>query len=56
VVRIFPNREAVKRLVTALAMEQSEEWVSGRCYLDMEPFWDERQRPNEPAPIAYAAN
>jgi transposase-like protein len=56
VVRIFPNREAVKRLVTALAMEQSEEWVSGRCYLDMEPFWDERQRPNEPAPIAYAAD
>ena len=36
VVRIFPNRAALLRLVTALAMEQSEEWVSGRRYLDME--------------------
>lgn len=35
VVRIFPNRAALLRLVTALAMEQSEEWVSGRRYLDM---------------------
>jgi len=37
VVRIFPNRAALLRLVTALAMEQSEEWVSGRRYLTMEP-------------------
>jgi transposase-like protein len=36
VVRIFPNRAALLRLVTALAMEQSDEWVSGRRYLDME--------------------
>jgi putative transposase len=36
VVRIFPNRAALLRLVTALAMEQSEEWVSGRRYLDTE--------------------
>jgi putative transposase len=36
VVRIFPNREACLRLVTALAVEQSEEWVTGRRYLDME--------------------
>ncbi len=35
VVRIFPNREACLRLVTALAMEQSDEWVSGRRYLDV---------------------
>jgi putative transposase len=35
VVRIFPNREACLRLVTALCVEQSEEWVSGRRYLDM---------------------
>jgi putative transposase len=34
VVRIFPNAEACFRLVTALCVEQSEEWVSGRCYLD----------------------
>jgi putative transposase len=36
VVRIFPNRASLLRLVSALAMEQSEEWVSGRRYLDME--------------------
>jgi transposase-like protein len=36
VVRIFPNREACLRSVTALAVEQSEEWVTGRRYLDME--------------------
>jgi putative transposase len=36
VVRIFPNRESCLRLVTALAVEQSEEWVTGRRYLEME--------------------
>ncbi len=36
VVRIFPNRKACLRLVSAMAAEQSEEWVSGRCYLNME--------------------
>jgi putative transposase len=56
VVRIFPNRDAVKRLVTALAMEQSEEWVSGRRYLDMDPLWEERRRSVAPAPVAYAAD
>ena len=35
VVRIFPHRASLLRLVTALALEQSEEWVSGRRYLDM---------------------
>jgi transposase-like protein len=56
VVRIFPNRAAVERLVTALAMEQSEEWTSGRRYLDMDPFWEERHRPVAPMPLAYAAD
>ena len=36
VVRIFPNRGACLRLVSALAVEKSEEWVTGRRYLDME--------------------
>jgi putative transposase len=35
VVRIFPNPEACLRLVTALCVEQSEEWISGRRYLDI---------------------
>ncbi len=56
VVRIFPHRESLLRLVTALALEQSEEWVSGRRYLDMDPFWEDRRRPSLPAPIPYAAD
>jgi putative transposase len=36
VVRIFPNKQACLRLVTALAVEQSEEWLTGRRYLNME--------------------
>ena len=36
VVRIFPNERSCLRLVTALAVEQSEEWITGRRYLDME--------------------
>jgi len=35
VVRIFPNEEAALRLITALAAEQTEEWISGKKYLDM---------------------
>src|SRR5215217_6061461 len=35
VVRIFPNRGSCLRLVSALAIEQSEEWLRGRRYLDM---------------------
>jgi len=43
VVRIFPNREACLRLVTALAVEHSEEWLTGRCYLDMEELREHRR-------------
>jgi putative transposase len=46
VVRIFPNREACLRLVTALAAEQSEEWLTGRRYLDMREL-EERRRKEE---------
>ena len=35
VVQIFPNEEACERLIGALCMEWSEEWVTGRRYLDM---------------------
>ena len=35
VVRIFPNERSCLRLVTALAVEQSEEWITGRRNLDM---------------------
>jgi putative transposase len=42
VVRIFPNRESCLRLVTALAVEVSEEWDTGRRYLDMEELREHR--------------
>jgi len=35
VVGIFPNPASCLRLMTALAMEQSEQWLSGWRYLDM---------------------
>lgn len=43
VVRIFPNPEACLRLVTALCVEQSEEWLTGRRYLDMEELREHRR-------------
>jgi putative transposase len=42
VVRIFPNREACLRMVTALAVEFSEEWITGRRYLDMRELEEHR--------------
>jgi transposase-like protein len=36
VVRIFPNRASCLRLSSALAMEQSEEWLTGHRYLNMQ--------------------
>lgn len=35
VVRIFPNRDSLLRLSSALAMEQAEEWETGCRYLDI---------------------
>src|SRR5690606_22645594 len=45
VIRIFPNRESVMRLMGALLMEMDEKWANGRRYLDMEEFlqWREVQ-------------
>ena len=43
VVRIFPNRQACLRLVSALCVEQSEEWLTGRRYLDMEELRELRR-------------
>jgi putative transposase len=43
VVRIFPNRESCLRLVTALAIEHSEEWLTSRRYLDMGELEEHRR-------------
>ena len=42
-VRIFPNERSCLRLVTALAVDQSEEWITGRRYLDMEELEEHRR-------------
>ena len=47
VVRIFPNRHSCLRLVSALAVEQSEEWLTSRRYLDMEELRELRYRESE---------
>ena len=39
VIRIFPNRESVVRLVGALLMEQDEVWITGKRYFDMTAYW-----------------
>ncbi|WP_436663450.1 IS256 family transposase [Alicyclobacillus acidoterrestris] len=43
VIRIFPNRESVIRLIGALLMEIDEAWTTGRCYLNMEEYWKWRK-------------
>jgi len=36
VATLFPNEESLLRLVSALLMETSEEWETGRSYLTNE--------------------
>jgi len=43
VIRIFPNRESVIRLIGALLMELDEKWSSGKRYLDMDEYLEWRQ-------------
>jgi transposase-like protein len=40
VVRIFPNTESCLRLVSALAAETSEEWITGKRYLNMAELYE----------------
>lgn len=53
-VAIFPNRESALRLITALCVEQSEEWETGRRYLDMSPL--EEEDPEEGRRVARMAS
>lgn len=36
VIQVFPNEAACERLITSLLIEQSEAWLSGNSYLNME--------------------
>ena len=42
VIRIFPNEASCLRLLGTLCMEQSEEWETGRIYLNMRPYSKEK--------------
>jgi len=46
VIRIFPNRESVVRLIGALLMELDDKWTSGKKYLDMTEYlqWQKEQK------------
>jgi putative transposase len=43
VIRIFPTRESVIRLLGALLMEQDEAWTTGKRYFDMTAYWQWRR-------------
>ncbi len=36
IVGVFPNEKSLERLASALLMEQDEDWISGKIYLDMD--------------------
>jgi putative transposase len=52
VVRIFPNRQACLRLVTAPAVKASEEWPTGRRYLLMEELRERHRQEREGEEVA----
>ena len=39
VARLFPNKESLLRLVSAVLSEMSEEWETGKTYLNMKAEW-----------------
>lgn len=47
VMRIFFSREFCLRLVTGLAGEQSEEWVTGKRHLNLEKLREHRYEKRE---------
>jgi transposase-like protein len=48
VIRIFPNRDSVMRLLGALLMEQDEQWSTGKRYFDMTTYWQWRAAQSPP--------
>ena len=43
VIRIFPNKASVRRLVGALLAEKHEEWSTDRRYLGTDEFYEWRE-------------
>lgn len=55
VIRIFPNRESVIRLISSLLMEIDEKWATGREYLDIDEYlqWQKGQKQNYYNDVTY---
>ena len=49
VIRIFPNRASAERLIGAILMEHSEKWLSSKCYLNMDAYWQWRAENGTPS-------
>ena len=49
VIRIFPNRTSAERLIGAILMEHSEKWLSSKCYLNMDSYWQWRAENGTPS-------
>lgn len=56
VVRIFPNEESCLRLVSALCVETSEEWMTNRRFLDMDALREMLETEREVAPALTAVS
>ena len=54
VIRIFPNPASCLRLVSAMGMEQSEDWLTGHRYLNMEVMEEKSIEVTEPMRLAVA--
>lgn len=50
VIRIFPSRTSVVRLLGALLMETEEQWTTGKRYVGMEAYWQWKQPQTRPVP------
>jgi transposase-like protein len=56
VIRIFPNRESVIRLLGALLSELDEQWTTGHRYLEMAAYWQWRKTQDAPREEARQAS
>jgi putative transposase len=56
VIRIFPNRESVIRLLGALLSELDEQWTTGHRYVEMAAYWQWRNSQDVPREEAKPAS